>query len=128
MTRANLLVITRFGRSKFEWGSDAYPESVREFLKQLAAMKEMPDVDWLAENNPAGPLTPGTVGNPYYYYEVNQLKGTVTMWDSSIYWVNAPEDWKARGWNCWQGENGRYGYSNWRKGKRLERFQVAKEK
>ena len=128
MTRANLLVITRFGRFKFEWGSDAYPEDVKEFLKQLATMKEMPGVDWLAENNPAGRLTPGTIGNPYYYYEVDQLKGTVTAWESATYWVNAPEDWEARGWRCWKGSNGRYGYTNWRKGKRLERFQVSKEK
>lgn len=127
MTRANLLVITRFGRFKFRWGSDAYPEDVREFLVKLARMNEMPSVDWLAENNPAGNLTPGTVGNPYYYYEVDQLKHTVTMWDSDVYWVNAPDDWKERGYNCWQGKNGRYGYSNWRKGKKLKHLKTGKE-
>ena len=126
MTRANLLLITKYGTFKFEWGSDAYPEDVKDFLIALAKMDEAPDVDWLAEHNPAGRLCPGTIGNPYYYYEVNQKTRTVRMWDSTTYWINAPADWKERGWHCWKGTNGRDGYTNWRKGKLLKTLNVSK--
>jgi hypothetical protein len=128
MTRANLCVITKCSRFQLEWGSDAYPDTVRDFLKSLATLGYVPDVDWLAQQNPAGPLSPGVVGNPYYYYEVNQRTQSVRIWKAEIYWVNAPVDWKERGYNCWQNEQGRWGYSNWRKGKLLETFKVEEER
>lgn len=120
MTRANLKLITKYGTWHLWWGSDAYPDDVRSFLFLLLGLVGMPSVDWLHENNPAGVLHLGSVGNPYYYYEVNQVERTVKAWDSTVYWVNAPEGWKARGYNCWLGANGKYGYSNWRKGKRVK--------
>lgn len=120
MTRANLKIITKDGVFRFRWSSDAFPKDVKLFLQALADMDEVPDVRWLSENNPAGGLYPGTVGNPYYIYEVDQTRNRVSAWSSEIYWCNAPADWKRRGYVCYRNERtGRYGYHNFRKGKRL---------
>ena len=64
-------------------------------------------------------LTFGHVGNPSYFYEIDFVNKHVKVWDSRISWVNAPIDWKERGWNCWIGKNNKYGYSNWVKGKKI---------
>lgn len=120
MTRANLLILTKHGQKiKLHWGSDAYPETVKVQLWVLAMSEHEPTLENLADENNAGSLHFGYVGNPYYFYEVDQDSHTVKAWEARIKWVNAPNDWEARGWRCWIGDNGRWGYPNWVKGNPL---------
>jgi len=118
VTRANLLIVTKDGHKiKLYWSSDAYPDTVGAMLWALARREHEPTLENLADQNPAGELCFGYVGNPYYFYEVDQSAQTVMAWHATQRWVNAPEDWRARGWRCYLGDNGRFGYPNWVKGR-----------
>ena len=121
MTRANLVIIAACGqRTCLEFGSDASPsEGMARFLGNLAIMEYGPDLEWLQANNPAGMISIGEVGNPSYFYEVDQRTHTVRAWNAKTRWVNAPDDWQERGYGCYKGTNGRYGYTNWIKGKNI---------
>jgi hypothetical protein len=78
-----------------------------------------PDTTDLADLITSCGLTLGSVGNFNYIYEIDFVKQTLKVWRYTTRWVNAPENWKEKGWVCWLGDNGRYGYTNWVKGKLL---------
>jgi hypothetical protein len=73
----------------------------------------------LAEFIKEANLTLGHVGNFSYFYEIDFNKQTFKAWDYTTRWINAPVDWEARGWRCWKGTNGKFGYSTFCKGKKL---------
>lgn len=119
-TRAQIQIISVLQGIDFIYGisSDGYPSRILEPLKTFDG-----DIANLAHElymniDPAG--------NVDYYYQINCDTNTLTYWRSQIYWRNAPEDWKERGWNCWLGKNGKYGWSEWRKGKKLEEYRYPK--
>ena len=116
MTRANLIIKRAHERTiELHWGSDAYPEQVKPFLEALIheVAGDSLNVNDFAEHNPAGNISFGLVGNPYFIYEVDLSAKHARGWSTKTRWVNAPQDWKARGWGCYLGENGRYGYPTW---------------
>lgn len=134
MTRANFEIICSYPKKHyFERGSDGYLSGVLpdifEFILSCAHLahdnkRKLEFYDrpgsldfarFVSECN----LTMGSVGNFSYVYEIDFNKQTVKAWDSKTRWVNAPEDWEARGWGCWKGKNGKFGYTNWVKGKLL---------
>lgn len=131
MTRANFNIIAGYGSIKLQIGSDGYLsgviDEVKELVKSVASTNSFFKDGFGFYDNPSGDdlgkfisdlnLSIGHVGNFSYAYEIDFVKQKIKAWDSTIYWVNAPEDWEARGWNCWKGNNGKYGYTNWRKGK-----------
>lgn len=129
MTRANFKIITKDGTLNMQCNSSAYPSEMMKPLLTFAISTHSSNMgatngfyqnvgsNDLATLIDAIGLTIGSVGNASYYYEVDFIKQTVKVWENAMYWVNAPLDWEVRGWNCWKGTNGKYGYSNWRKGK-----------
>lgn len=133
MTRANVYVITRQGKFKFQANSSAYPSNVMgdiiEFATSAASKNAIfngqigfydhPDSRALSTLIYEMGLTLGEVGNFSFVYEIDFVKQRVKVWNSTTYWVNGPEDWEAKGWNCWKGKNGKYGYTNWKKNKLL---------
>ena len=134
MTRANILIISGYpSKHYFERGSDGYPTEVmpeifklvlaaahpnHEFKKEIDFFDNVSSVD-LAKFIDECSLTLGNVGNPCYYYEVDFKKQTVKAWESTTRWVYAPKNWKERGWVCNETKNGRAGYTNLVKGKKL---------
>jgi len=134
-TRANIVIVTEQGKFKFQANSSAYPSNfakpIFEFIRSLATKNlgcrnlengigfYEPDSITLPELISDLGLSLGTVGNFCYVYEIDFVKKTLRVWEEKISWINAPEDWKERGWNCWIGKNGKYGYSNWIKGKKI---------
>ena len=140
MTRANFIIVTEQGKFKMQSNSSAYPsqmmEDIIKFATSTASKNAIfdkakgidesvigfypsPDSRDISNLVEACGLTFGHVGNPSYFYEIDFVNKHVKVWDSRISWVNAPIDWKERGWNCWIGKNNRYGYSNWVKGKKI---------
>lgn len=138
MTRANINIICGYPKlHTFEKGGDGYPSEVIPEIFNLVLSCAHSQYGETKENkmtlefwdtpqswdlsdfiNDLG-LTLGHVGNFCYAYEIDFKKQTVKAWESAMRWVNAPLDWEARGWNCWKGSNGKFGYSNWVKGKKL---------
>lgn len=130
MTRANIVIVHgSYPKKAFlEKGSDGYPsEVIPELVKFLVAhvnnssseerLYKYVSSDALVTLMSELYLTLGQIGNFYYAYEVDLVKGTIKAWESKTRWVNAPADWEKRGWVCWLGSNGKYGYTNWVKGK-----------
>ena len=95
----------------YEIPSSAYPEEV---------VPQLLKYDGTPESLIDSYVSPGNVGNADYFYEINATDGTLKVWDSQVFWVSAPANWKERGYHCWKGNDGRYGFSSWRKGKRLD--------
>lgn len=132
MTRANIVIITRQGKFKFQSNSSAYPswimEPILRFIGSAASnlletgkivFYDAPDTFALSELIDKCGLTLGTIGNFSYHYEIDFVNKTIKVWDSNTRWVNAPIDWKERGYGCWENEKGKYGWTNWVKGKLL---------
>lgn len=115
MTRANILIISDDDKFKLYVGSDGYP---KELIPILLQYKEPHDDEFDLKQFciDIGNVRLGHVGNAYYYYDLNLDLHEVKAWEAATYWVNAPDDWQERGWGCYLGKNGRYGYHNWRKG------------
>ena len=131
MTRANFEIICGYPKKHyFEKGSDGYPESVLpeifELIKDVSRKVAGEILFWgepdgMALSKFIEELNLGLVlvGNFCYYYQIDFGKQTIKAWDSGLRWVNAPDNWKERGWNCYIGKNGKYGYDTWIKGKLL---------
>lgn len=131
MTRANVVLKAKYSSdTKLQIGSDGYPSEVLPAMVKCLAQhinfsphpEKMYDTFGSQEFGKLVDdlgLFPGHVGNPYYYYEIDLEKGIVRAWESQTYWVNAPVDWEEKGWNCYKGSNGKFGYTNWRKGKKI---------
>ena len=131
MTRANFLIVTRSGKYKMQGNSSCYPShmmaSVLTFATSTASdnsgaingFYDEPDSLALSEFIQNCGLTLGYVGNPNYYYEIDFVNQVVKVFGTKSRWINAPEDWEAKGWRgLYKGENGRMGYKDhWIKGK-----------
>lgn len=140
MTRANFTIVTKQGKFKMQSNSSAYPsnmmESIIKFATSTASNNAIFDKDAgidekvigfypepesraISEFVEACGLSFGSVGNPTYFYEIDFVNRHVKVWENRLSWVNAPADWKERGWNCLEGKNGKFGYTNWVKGKMI---------
>jgi len=98
--------------------SDGYPENMLDPLKIFSG-----NLIYLgSELN----LSIKPAGNFNYYYNVDCDAGTLSTYESQIYWRNAPSNWKERGWNCWANKKGNYGWNEWRKGKKLDTYKYPK--
>lgn len=131
MTRANFLVITKEGKFNFQSNSSAYPsymmEAVIKFATSTASKNSVfktpigfhpsPETINLSEFIDDCGLTLGKIGNPTYYYEIDFVKQTVRVWNNKLRWINAPIDWRERGYNCWENKKGSYGWTEWVKNK-----------
>jgi hypothetical protein len=134
MTRANIIIIHDgfLGKAYFEKGSSGYPkEVVPELVRFLIGHVSKGAIERKDEKilyNGVAPhclatllnnlyLSLGQVGNPYYFYELDLTKGTIKAWESKTRWINAPANWKEKGYNCYKGTNGKDGYTTWIKGK-----------
>jgi len=132
MTRANFTIITNEGKIKLQCNSSAYPSEIMKPLLLFAistyaknnyfgegkdGFYENPEGFYLGEFIRDLNLSIGHVGNPSYYYEIDFVKQTIKVWANAMYWVNAPSDWKERGWYCYLYKSNNYGYHAWRKGK-----------
>lgn len=134
MTRANVIIKKNWfpKKSYLERGGDGYPkEMIPELVRFLVGHVSKGAIARKEDNilydgvdssslatliNNLG-LTLGFVGNFCYMYEIDLTKGTIKAWESKTRWINAPANWKERGWNCWTGANGKDGYTTWVKGK-----------
>ena len=117
MTRANIVIYSIILGIKFEYcvSGDGYPSRVMPELKAWdGTLESLTDLY----------LQVGRIGNFYYAYELNLDTGEIKAWDAKTYWVNAPSDWKERGWNCWENSDGKPGYTSWRKGKVVEAAKI----
>ena len=131
MTRANFTIITEQGKFKLQANSSAYPSNVMDDLLKFAmstatenagginGFYDEPDPEALSNFINDLYLTLGHVGNPTYFYDVDFVNKRVKVWGYASRWINAPSDWKERGWNCWVGKNGKYGYTSFVKGRNL---------
>jgi hypothetical protein len=129
MTRANIHLITPQGKFKFQSNSSAYPSHIgNAFLELVASVAYKndgvvkfgePDSFGLSKFVEDCGLTLGTIGNFSYHYDVDFVKQTFSIWDYKTRWVNAPDNWRERGWHCYEGKNNRFGWTTFVKGKKL---------
>lgn len=133
MTRANIVIITGQGKFNFQSNSSAYPslmmEPIIKFVGSTASRNAIfkgnldfydnPDSFALSELIDKCGLTLGRIGNFSYHYEIDFVLKHIKVWDNNLRWVNAPSDWRERGYNCWENEKGKYGWTNWVKDKLL---------
>ena len=131
MTRANFVIITPQGKYKFQGNSSCYPSNIMDSVLRFSistastnlgatnGFYSEPESNSLSKLIDDVGLTLGHVGNPSYFYEIDFIKQTVSVWDYKLSWINAPLDWQEKGWSCWIGKNGKYGYSNFVKGKKI---------
>ncbi len=136
MTRANVVIIAGYpAKHYFEKGGDGYLSGVMEdifnFVQSISRRREdrilgvtidfwdRPDSSGLSTFIEDCNLTLGHVGNFSYAYEIDLNKQTIKAWDYKTSWVNAPLNWEEKGWSCYKGKNGKYGYDNFVKGKKL---------
>lgn len=113
-TRGNVTVKTRHGTFYYEIPSSADEMDNIKLLQNWSG--DMPDLQELYMN-------PGHVGNPSIFFDVDAIKGTLTIRKAQSYWVNAPEDWREKGWVCYEKDDdpSRYGYHTYRRGKVIMR-------
>jgi hypothetical protein len=109
-TRANVTIKTTKGTFLYEIPSSADEPENLKILQNWSG-----DMPFLQELY----LSPGHVGNPSLYYDVDAIKGTITVRKAQSFWVNAPKDWKERGWTCYRKDDNpnQYGYHSYRRGK-----------
>jgi hypothetical protein len=140
-TRANITIIQDCFPKKvyFELTSSGYPSHVLDTLVNFCTEHIIKQdtghgvtkriynrISEIALRDLVVDLCPSisVVGNPSYIYEIDLVKGTFKAWNTRTKWVNAPLDWKERGWNCWLGNNNKYGYPTWCKNKLLVNFDI----
>lgn len=139
MTRANITVVTIYGKYKFQANSSAYPSYVIEpiinfatsvvsnnavFNGKLGRYDEPCSSDLSTFIEEVG-LTFGHVGNPSYYYDIDFVKGEIRVYGNNMRWVNAPIDWEEKGWRgLYEGKNGKLGYNSIVKGKNLLTYSI----
>jgi len=109
-TRANVVIKSPAQGLSFYYliTSDGYPEST---APDLLAYNGHPDSLLSLD------MHPGEIGNWDYRYELDVSKGALKIWDSTMYFQKAPDDWKEKGYAGVYQQNGRgpWGYHNWRK-------------
>lgn len=119
MTRGNLTIKCYKNKWLFQISSDGYPEDIVPSLLKIIKLNVY-DIYLDTIQNLIGNVALGHVGNPCYYYDIDLVEKTIKVYESKTYWVNAPDNWKELGWYCWQGSNGKMGYIDWRKGKKID--------
>lgn len=139
MTRANITVLTIYGKYKFQANSSAYPSNVIEPIINFATsvvsnnavfngkigMYDEPCSSDLSTFIEEVGLTFGHVGNPSYYYDIDFVKGEIRVYDTNVRWINAPIDWEEKGWRgLYEGKNGKLGYHSIIKGKNLLTYSI----
>lgn len=119
MTRAQIRIFSKLQHIAFTYGvnSDGYPDRLVTPLENFSG-SILPLTEDLS-------LSISPAGNVDYYYDIDCDAATLTYWQSQSYWCNAPDNWEQLGWNCWEGENGKYGYPSWRKGKKLDTISIS---
>ena len=121
MTRANVVIIRHGQKTYLEIKSDGFPHRVvpalQAYVKNHPEMSEsLCDLELFKEIN----VCFGHVGNPTYFYDVNVDEGTVKARRAQHFWVQAPENWRGKGYVCYRGgPRGEYGYPSWRRGEVL---------
>ncbi len=130
-TRANITIITKQGKFKFQGNSSMYPSNTMEHIFNFAtstAIKRENVISFFDEPDSCDlstfiencGLTLGQIGNPSYFYEIDFVEKKVRVWDYKFRWVNAPVDWEVKGWKgCYENEKGKFGYNSFVKGKLL---------
>jgi hypothetical protein len=129
-TRANITIVTRQGKFLFQGNSSMYPSNTMEDIFKFAtstAHKVEKKIDFFDEPHSRDlsnfiddcGLTLGQIGNPSYFYEIDFAQKKIRVWGYKMRWINAPLDWKERGWNCYENKNGKYGWHSFIKGKLL---------
>lgn len=115
-TRANVTIKTFKGKFQYEIPSSGDEPENLKILQNWAG--DMPDLIDLC-------MYPGHVGNPSLYYDVDAINGTIRVYNAQSFWVNAPKDWKERGYSCYQKDDNpnQYGYHSWRRGKLRASYQ-----
>ena len=134
MTRANFLIITENGKFNLQGNSSCYPSNTMANVIKFAISTHSfnaifegklgfygsPNSRDIAEFIDSVGLTFGKIFNASYYYEIDFVKQTIKVWDYKTRWLNAPLDWKEKGWKgCYEGKNGKWGFDNFVKGKLL---------
>jgi len=132
MTRANIIIIdgTFAPRTtKFQSNSSAYPSWVLPNIIKAcmsaysnnrgATNNFYTEIDSTALSTLIDDLglTLGTT-SANYHYTLDFFNKTLTIHGTKSVWVNAPKDWKAKGWQGCYEEKGKFGYRDHnRKGK-----------
>jgi len=108
-TRGNVTIKTKHGTFMYEIPSSADEMDNIKLLENWSG--DMPELQELHMN-------PGHVGNPSIFLDVDAIKGTLTIRKAQSFWVNAPEDWRERGYICYQSDKDykQWGYHSWRRG------------
>ena len=122
MTRANFLIVTGDGKFKMQGNSSCYPSNIMAPILNFATSTasrndgatngfyDRPDSWEISKFIEAVGLTFGSVGNPNYFYEIDFVKQSLKVFDTKSRWVNAPKDWKEKGWGGVYEEKGKIGY------------------
>lgn len=118
MIMGNISIISNGSIFRFHVGSNAFPIDTCPILEKYINEPDYYFVDLPELCNELG-LRLGHVWNPYFIYELNLNSHTLTTWNTKLRWVTATTDWKEKGLNCHVGRNGKYGYHNWIKGKKV---------
>ena len=142
MTRANIEIVQdAFPKRTFlEVGSDGYPSNILEpmvkFLTDhiwnwaITNKEETIHYQQIQKCEYVDLVTnlcaaPGGVANFSYSYKIDLIQGKITVWNSTLRWFYAPKNWEERGWTCNETKNGRAGYTNWVKGKKLHEINLT---
>ena len=122
MTRANLTIKFYDNKWKFEMNDYPLPNNVvPKLLLMIDTCKTQYEIDLSKLQDYFGDMSLGHIGNADYFYEIDIHKRTINVWDSKIKWINAPSNWKERGWlGIYEGKNGRMGYTSIVKGKKID--------
>lgn len=126
-TRANLLIIQDSYQKKIylERMNSGNPEELLPAIVKFCKSQIWNDIVVKIIGHGIGDLindlelSMSKIGNFSYHYEINLIDETVKIWKFANRWVYAPENWKEKGWSCYEIKNGRYGYTNRIKGKLL---------
>lgn len=117
-TRGIIHIVSKIQGVNFMYGlsTDAYPDNISPTLYTYRGNPEVLSSLWVD-------IIPAA--NFQYFYKIDSDAGTLTVWQSTCYWVNAPFDWRAQGLHCYQDSTGlKYGWESFRKGKKLEEHHI----
>ena len=121
-TRANLTIKYYDNKWKFEMNSYPIPKDVvPQLLLMVDKCKNQHDLCLSMLQEAFDDMSLGHIGNADYFYEIDLVKKTINAYESKMTWINAPSNWKERGWlGIYEGKNGRMGYTSIVKGKKID--------
>ncbi len=137
MTRANITLITKYGKFELQCNSSAYPSYLMDDIINFATSaigKSEGNMFIYDSGTDSGDLsefiftlglTLGSIGNPSYYYIIDFKNGEIKVHNNARRWVTAPSNWKELGWQgLYYDEKGRFGFADWIKGKVIYRVNI----